>query len=191
MCDNGILNTTAICVQPNSQLPLTFYTINGDTYGEARVSKYLLDAIVNPHGMSVQSYRAGYLAMAPGKLKYNFLFPCLINFKYYFKWQPDLPQALEASGFFTDASMSANDHGTHFPIHLSHNRQRYAEVAVYTFPLTFSDGDGDMNYRNFAGSTLQRQIAVAKKIASCMERLYLYLFKFYAISNFDESFSYT
>ena len=81
--------------------------------GELRVSRYLLERLT---GADVTSFRAGYLSNAFG-----------------------LPQALAASGYRYDSSITANGCLTHLPFELTQDRADRSLVPVYEFPVTIED----------------------------------------------------
>ena len=66
MCKTISLNNYAICIPT---MPEEFLVMSNSLPKTELMRKNLLDAIINPKGLSAQSYRAGYLAMAPGKIK--------------------------------------------------------------------------------------------------------------------------
>lgn len=86
----------------------------GTVLGELRVSKFLLDHFGSEP--KVQSFRAGYLE------------------------NPfTLPQALAATGYRYDSTITANNAMTHLPYRLNHDRGPATEVAVWEFPVTIED----------------------------------------------------
>lgn len=86
----------------------------GTVLGELRISKFLLDHFGG--GPKVRSFRAGYLE------------------------NPfTLPQALAATGYRYDSTITANNAMTHLPYRLNHNRGPVAEVEVWEFPVTIED----------------------------------------------------
>ncbi|MDP9025021.1 MAG: polysaccharide deacetylase family protein [Candidatus Eremiobacteraeota bacterium] len=88
-------------------------TINGTISGEVRVSRYLLTTLT---GATVASFRAGYLSNPFG-----------------------LPQALAASGYRYDSSITANSCLTHLPFQLTRDRADRSLEPVYEFPVTIED----------------------------------------------------
>ena len=81
--------------------------------GELRVSRYLLEHLVKA---DVTSFRAGYLSNPFG-----------------------LPQALAASGYRYDSSITANSCLTHLPFELTEDRADRSLEPVYEFPVTIED----------------------------------------------------
>jgi peptidoglycan/xylan/chitin deacetylase (PgdA/CDA1 family) len=81
--------------------------------GELRVSRYLLEQLVKA---DVTSFRAGYLSNPFG-----------------------LPQALAASGYRYDSSITANSCLTHLPFELTEDRADRSLEPVYEFPVTIED----------------------------------------------------
>lgn len=109
----GSAGNTSASYQP-------FYPNNGPTaggsvYGEAEVSKGLLD---NDFGVNVRSFRAGYLA-------YNDL---LIN-------------ALDSLGYVYNSTSAAGDHLTNFPFRGRYDRHSNGMLSnnIWEIPLTISD----------------------------------------------------
>ncbi|KAF9947393.1 hypothetical protein BGZ72_010591 [Mortierella alpina] len=107
------------CETPNERLH--FYTVGGSLLGEARVSKYILEAI-SINNSKVRSYRTGHL-----------LYP------------DALPQVLQATGFKYSSSGASNDQNTHMPYQPFHNLAYNQAVDVIEFPLSASDEDGKIN----------------------------------------------
>ena len=89
-------------------------TYAGTVMGELRVSKFLLDRFSG--GEPVASFRAGYLENPFG-----------------------LPQALEATGYAYDSTITANNVLSHLPFRLNYERGGDAQVAVWEFPVTIED----------------------------------------------------
>ena len=85
----------------------------GSILGELRVSKFLLDHLVGTH---VTAFRAGHLS-------YPF----------------QLPEALAATGYSYDSSITANACLTHLPFQLTESRSNFALEPVYEFPVTIED----------------------------------------------------
>ena len=88
-------------------------TQNASILGELRVSRYLLHQLA---GADVTSFRAGYLSN-PFKL----------------------PQALTASGYSYDSSITANSCLSHLPFQLTRDRADRSLEPVYEFPVTIED----------------------------------------------------
>ena len=86
---------------------------NATILGELRVSRFLLQHLA---GAEVTSFRAGYLSN-PFKL----------------------PQALAASGYLYDSSITANSCLTHLPFQLTRDRKDRSLEPVYEFPVTIED----------------------------------------------------
>lgn len=107
----------------------------GSVLGELRVSKFLLDQFSD--GAPVQSFRAGYLE------------------------NPfTLPQALVATGYRYDSTITANNTLTHLPYRLNHGRGPLSEVAAWEFPVTIEDERPPE-----LTSRLDQALDVARKIA--------------------------
>jgi len=86
----------------------------GTVLGELRVSKFLLDHFGG--GPPVRSFRAGYLE------------------------NPfSLPQALAATGYRYDSTITANNALTHLPFRLNYDRGPATELEVWEFPVTIED----------------------------------------------------
>ncbi|KAJ1547512.1 hypothetical protein HK096_002593, partial [Nowakowskiella sp. JEL0078] len=130
-------------LQTLTGLNLSFYTTGGDTYGEVRISQFVIDSLMNGYGRRVQSYRPGHLALSP-----------------------DLSQVLHASGIFVSSSTTANDQLTHFPHRFTHNLQPFAPTDVFDFPIQFTDENGNMSSAYFPGSSLQQQDVIARKMST-------------------------
>ena len=81
--------------------------------GELRVSRFLLQRLA---GADVVSFRAGYLSNPFA-----------------------LPQALAASGYRYDSSITANSCLTHFPFQLTRDRADRSLEPVFEFPVTIED----------------------------------------------------
>lgn len=104
--------------------------------GELRVSKFLLDHFSG--GGEVRSFRAGHLE------------------------NPfSLPQALAATGYRYDSTMSANNALSHLPYRLNYGRGTDAEVPVWEFPVTIED-----EHEPPLPQRLDEAIAVARGIAA-------------------------
>ena len=88
-------------------------TRNATIMGELRVSRFLLQQLVTA---DVTSFRAGYLSNPFG-----------------------LPQALAASGYRYDSSITANSCLTHLPFELTEDRADKSLSPVYEFPVTIED----------------------------------------------------
>lgn len=84
-----IVPNATICETPNDSL--FFYSVGGSLLGEARVSKFILEAISITQS-KVISFRTGHL-----------LYP------------DALPQVLQAAGFKYSSSGASNDRNTHMP----------------------------------------------------------------------------
>ncbi|KAG0344221.1 hypothetical protein BG004_004632 [Podila humilis] len=134
------------CDTPNGRL--YFYTHGGSLLGEARVSKYILEAISITNA-TVRSFRTGHL-----------LYPNA------------LPQVLVASGYKYSSSGSSNDQLSHMPYQAFQNNAYNQVVDLIEFPLSASDEDGHINgdwegpgtkYPN--GSYAYNQVALINKIA--------------------------
>ena len=110
-------------------------TYDGTVMGELRVSKFLLDHFSD--GEPVVSFRAGYL-------EYPF----------------SLAQALDATGFAYDSTITANNVLSHLPYRLNHERGGDAQVDVWEFPVTIEDERPPA-----LPDRLDQAIDVARKIA--------------------------
>ncbi|MBS0255961.1 MAG: hypothetical protein JSS36_12345 [Proteobacteria bacterium] len=94
---------------------------NGTILGELRVSKFLLEDRL---GAQVTSFRAGYLS------------------------DPyQLPEALAASGYRYDSSITANASLTHLPFQLTTRREDRSLEPVWEVPVTIEDEEGEMARR--------------------------------------------
>ncbi|KAF9581192.1 hypothetical protein BGW38_001888, partial [Lunasporangiospora selenospora] len=132
------------CDTPNNSM--YFYTIGGSLFGEARVSKYILEAI-SINNSPVVSFRTGHL-----------LYP------------DALPQVLAASGFKYSSSGASNDQMPYQPFfNMAYNQA----VDIIEIPLSGSDEDGLMNgdwalpgdSKYPDGSYAYQQYAIVQKIA--------------------------
>ncbi len=94
---------------------------NGSILGELRVSKFLLDRLAGGH---VISFRSGYLSNPYA-----------------------LPQALAATGYAFDSSITANASLTHLPYRLTTSREDRSLEPVWEFPVTIEDENGDLSQR--------------------------------------------
>ncbi|KAF9425958.1 hypothetical protein BGZ76_002996 [Entomortierella beljakovae] len=147
----GTYNTSipgaTACDTPNESL--YFYSLGGSLLGEARVSKYILEAI-SITGASVKSFRTGHL-----------LYP------------DAMPQILEATGFKYSSCGAANDQNTHMPYQTFFNMAYNQNVDILEFPMSSSDEDGKINgdwalpgdTKYPDGSYAYQQYQVVKKIA--------------------------
>ncbi|RKP02020.1 hypothetical protein CXG81DRAFT_11290 [Caulochytrium protostelioides] len=143
LCSDSAATSTVIeCVVPNPLKPSAYYTYGGSTYGEAKISQFLLNRVLSPFNRTVTAYRPGHLY-----------------------WHNALSQVLAAHGFKAQSAGAANQFMTHQPIHTTHNRENFQELDLYEWPLSFSDGDGNMSSSYFPGSDLQKQYEVTTKIA--------------------------
>ncbi|KAF9933718.1 hypothetical protein BGZ75_003551 [Mortierella antarctica] len=107
------------CETPNESL--YFYTVGGSLLGEARVSKFILEAI-SINNSKVRSFRTGHL-----------LYP------------DALPQVLQAAGYKYSSSGASNDQNTHMPYQTFYNQAYNQAVDIIEFPLSASDEDGQIN----------------------------------------------
>ncbi|KAJ3158252.1 hypothetical protein HDU86_002961 [Geranomyces michiganensis] len=148
VCDpalpNGVPWNGITCLQGGAGSNYSFWTLGGSVIGEVRLSKFLIDTMLKSYNVDavVQTYRPGNLAFA--------------------KTQGQVAANL---GIIGGSSCANNAHNTHLPFHTTHNRERFAEVDNYEFPLTISDGDMNMSSSFFPGSSLQQQSSRAKQIA--------------------------
>lgn len=108
----------------------------GTVLGELRVSKFLLDQFSG--APRVRSFRAGHLEN-----------PFV------------LPQALAASGYRYDSTITANNAMTHLPYRLNHQRGMTSEVEVWEFPVTIEDEREPAFHLR-----LPESLAVADKLAA-------------------------
>ncbi|KAF9962491.1 hypothetical protein BGZ70_008037 [Mortierella alpina] len=137
-----IVPNATSCETPNDSL--FFYSVGGSLLGEARVSKFILEAISITQS-KVTSFRTGHL-----------LYP------------DALPQVLQASGFKYSSSGASNDRNTHMPY-----QAFYSQAYNQAFPLTASDEDGQINGDWYGpgggsdpnGSYAYQQLEVLKKMA--------------------------
>ncbi|KAF9199555.1 hypothetical protein BGZ49_010300 [Haplosporangium sp. Z 27] len=142
----NIPNATT-CDTPNKSQ--YFYTLGGSLLGEARVSKYILEAI-SVANATVRSFRTGHL-----------LYP------------DPLPQVLEAAGYKYSSSSANNDQNTNMPFQLFYNMAYNQAVNIIEFPVSGSDEDGKINGDWFTpgtgnypnGSYAYQQYQVIQKIA--------------------------
>jgi hypothetical protein len=109
--------------------------VNGTILGELRVSKFLLDHFLQ--GAPVVSFRPGFLSNPFA-----------------------LPQALKATGFLYTSTITANKSLTHLPFQLTYNRDFWAEVDVYEFPITVED-----EHLPRMGDRLPQAVELARKIS--------------------------
>ncbi|KAF9398699.1 hypothetical protein BGZ94_005931, partial [Podila epigama] len=148
--NNGVWTTNVpgatICQTPNDNL--YFYTVGGSLLGEARVSKYILEAI-SINNSPVVSFRTGHL-----------LYPNA------------LPQVLAATGFKYSSSGSSNDQLSHLPYQAFYNTAYNQVVDIIEFPLSASDEDDQINgdwegpgSKYPSGSYAYKQAALINKIA--------------------------
>lgn len=86
---------------------------NGTLFGEARVSKYLIERLV---GAKVRSFRPGHLS-----------------------YPQALPEVLDATGYRYASATTANSAQTHLPFQLSYARSGQGFVPVWEFPVTIED----------------------------------------------------
>ena len=94
---------------------------NGTILGETRVSKFLLSATI---GAKVGSFRSGYLS------------------------NPfHLPEALAATGYRYDSSITANASLTHLPFQLTTAREDRSVEPVWEIPITIEDEEGELARR--------------------------------------------
>lgn len=89
-------------------------TYNGSVLGELRVSKFLLEELIE--NVNIVSFR-------PGHLEYPFL----------------LPQALSATGYKYSSSVTANNVQTNFPYMLMYDREFNSETDIVEIPVTIED----------------------------------------------------
>ncbi|KAF9955497.1 hypothetical protein BGZ72_003663 [Mortierella alpina] len=142
-----IVPNATICETPNDSL--FFYSVGGSLLGEARVSKFILEAISITQS-KVTSFRTGHL-----------LYP------------DALPQVLQAAGFKYSSSGSSNDRNTHMPYQAFYSQAYNQAVDLLEFPLSASDEDGQINGdwygpgggTNLEGSYAYQQLEVVKKLA--------------------------
>ncbi|KAJ3178462.1 hypothetical protein HDU87_003536 [Geranomyces variabilis] len=148
VCDptlpNGVPWNGITCLQGGAGSNYSFWTLGGNIMGEVRVSKYLIDTMMATYNISavVQTYRPGNLAYATTQ-----------------------GQVAAALGIIGGSSCANNNHNTHLPFHVTHNREQFAEIDNYEFPLTISDGDMNMSSSFYPNSSLQQQSSRAKQIA--------------------------
>ncbi|KAG9321784.1 hypothetical protein KVV02_004813 [Mortierella alpina] len=141
-----IVPNATICETPNNSL--YFYTVGGSLLGEARVSKFVLEAISITNA-KVTSFRTGHL-----------LYP------------DALPQVLQAAGFKYSSSGASNDRNTHMPYQAFYSQAYNQTVDILEFPLSASDEDGQINGDWYGpgegtlqdGSYAYQQLEVLKKM---------------------------
>ena len=88
-------------------------TRDATVLGEMRVSKYLLEHVID---REVVSFRPGYLATPPS-----------------------LPQALAATGYRFSSSVTAGNVTTHMPYRLMYDRRYSATTDIWEFPISVED----------------------------------------------------
>lgn len=108
---------------------------DGSVLGELRVSKFLIESLAAP--VQVTSFRPGHLSNPP-----------------------NLPQALEATGFRYSSSVTAGNALSHLPVRLTYGRGAEAETGIFEFPLTVEDERAPL-----MGLRLQQSLDVARKIS--------------------------
>jgi len=114
---------------------------NGTVLGELRVSKYLLEKSLD--GGTVISFRAGHLQNPH-----------------------ELPQALQATGYLFNSSVTANNSLTHLPFRLTYDRDVSAATETFEFPVTIEDEAPPK-----LGERVPQALELAKKLArygACM-----------------------
>jgi len=112
-----------------------YLTHNGTVLGELRVSKYLIEKMLD--APPVVSFRSGHL-----------LRPLV------------LPQALEATGFLYSSTFTANNVLSHLPFQLTYQYGLQGETNIFEFPLTLEDELGVK-----MGDRVQPAIELARKIS--------------------------
>ncbi|KAH6648738.1 hypothetical protein BKA67DRAFT_522798 [Truncatella angustata] len=124
---------------------LSFWTSAASASGEVRVSAFLIRYLLN------DAFKTNYnlTTYRPGNLAWN-------------KYQSSL---CVANGIIGGSSCAGNDHLTHLPFQVGHNREAYQELPYYEFPLQWSDGDGNMSSADFPGSDFSKQVIGIKKMA--------------------------
>lgn len=88
-------------------------TSHASIMGELRVSKFILEALIDH---PVVSFRPGYLRIPT-----------------------ELPEALEWSGYAYSSSVTANKSLTHLPFRLMAGRQFDTNTEIFEFPITIED----------------------------------------------------
>lgn len=106
---------------------------NATVMGELRVSKFLLESMIDTE---VVSFRPGHLSLPA-----------------------ELPQLLEAVGYQYSSSITANEALTHLPYRLMHDRHYDTQVGVYEFPVTIEDEVGKLGDRLDQAVSLSNKIA--------------------------------
>lgn len=94
-----------------------YYTQGGTVLGELRVSKFLLEQVAFPN-TKIISFRSGYL-----------------------QFPKTLPQALAATGYLYDSSMSSFESKSYFPFQLTFSSGGDSNVNIYEFPVSFDEGE--------------------------------------------------
>lgn len=111
-------------------------TRNASVLGELRVSRFLLEQATG--GRPLESFRPGHLA-----------------------YPKSLPEALQATGYRFNSSMSSGMALSHLPFQLSHAREGRATVPVFEFPITLEDE----RVRPMDTALLPQALAVADQLA--------------------------
>jgi hypothetical protein len=141
---DGTPNNGEECTQGGTS-GLSFWTSGATVSGEVRVSAYLIRQLMqNEFGTNynLTTYRPGNLA-----------------------WNKYQASHCVANGFIGGSSCSGNEHLTHLPFQVTHNRESFQELPYYEFPLQWSDGDGNMSSADFPGSDFSNQMIYIKKMA--------------------------
>ncbi|KAF1956445.1 hypothetical protein CC80DRAFT_525869 [Byssothecium circinans] len=141
---NGTPDNGQTCIQGGTS-GLSFWTSGGSASGEVRVSAYLIRQLLQ------QSFGTNYnlTTYRPGNLAWN-------------RYQAT---HCVANGIIGGSSCAANFHLTHLPFQVLHNRESFAELPYYEFPLQWSDGDGNMSSADFPGSDFRMQVDDMKLMA--------------------------
>ncbi|KAF2637141.1 hypothetical protein P280DRAFT_501014, partial [Massarina eburnea CBS 473.64] len=141
---DGVPNNGETCIQGGTS-GLSFWTSDASASGEVRVSAYLIrhlfgDAFGTNYNLT--TYRPGNLA-----------------------WNKYQATHCVANGIIGGSSCAGNDHITHLPFQVTHNRESFQELPYYEFPLQWSDGDGNMSSADFPGSDFRNQVTYINQMA--------------------------
>lgn len=106
---------------------------DGSISGELRISKYLLDTLVE---QDTVSFRPGHLSMPIS-----------------------LPEMLQATGYQYSSSMTANSAFTHLPFRSNYSRSYDTELDIIEIPITIEDESGRLGDRLPEAIALANKIA--------------------------------
>lgn len=115
---------------------------NASIAGELRVSKFLLEQL---GGRPVHAFRPGHLSLPES-----------------------LPQMLAATGYRYSSSMTANEALTHLPFRMMYDRAYAEPVAVFEFPVTIEDEQGQLGDRVDEAIALTHSIAAYRGLVNVL-----------------------